>query len=204
MEFSERTDQQRREGLRTYRDGAAQVASQRALLTAGGSLAPVGGQVLRLLFAALDRAAAVPCRGRCRACIHVAGVADLTLHAARLVTVTTRRKREQRGWEGAGLGKRAGKVLVLQVCRVQIRERRGQARAGRERVRVTPGSAHTHRCPRPRQAPPTRTSSPSSGSAHMHRCPRPRQTPPTPAQPSITLTSDAPPPRSALSTLPST
>lgn len=104
------------EGLRTYRNGAAQVESRRALRSAGGPLAPVGNEVLRLLFAAMDRAGASPCRGRCRASIHMAVVADLTLHTARSVTITTRRERDEGGGRGAGWGrKRVWNVFVLHV-----------------------------------------------------------------------------------------
>lgn len=114
-------------------------------------MAPVGNEVLRLLFAALDRAGASPCRGRCRASIHKAVVADLTLHTARSVTITTRREHDQGGWGGAGLErKRVWEVFVLlQVRRVQISERSGQARAGNKdsSVRVKPGSTHTPSCP---------------------------------------------------------
>lgn len=97
MKLSERTDEQRMEGLRTYRNGAAQVESRRALRSAGGPLAPVGNEVLRLRFAAMDRAGASPRRGRCGASIHMAVVADLTLHTARSVTVTTGRERDKGG-----------------------------------------------------------------------------------------------------------
>lgn len=106
------------------------MESRRALLSAGWPVAPEGDEVPRLPFAA-------PCRGRHRASIRLAAVADLSLHTARSVTITTRRERGLGGWGGAGVGRRR----VWTAFVLQISERRGRARAGdRDRAQVRPGS----------------------------------------------------------------
>lgn len=136
----------------TYRDGAARVQPRGALLTAPGPLF-----------------AASPCRGRCRASIHMA--ADLMLHTARSVTVTTGRQRDQGEWGGTGWGRkrRARPVCIVHVCRVKISEGRGQARTG-ERESSVRGSLDPH-TPQLRPTPP-----PSSAQLHA-RSPQ-RSTPP--------------------------